>query len=86
MNVRLQIEAVLFTAEHAVSLEDLHLTFESNEQELSLKEIEVADFFLTLITPLHILPVYMQRGIRYEGQNLYLLQGKICIVLSLKKR
>jgi len=41
MNVRLQIEAVLFTAEHAVSLEDLHLTFESNEQELSLKEIEV---------------------------------------------
>jgi segregation and condensation protein B len=39
MNVRLQIEAVLFTSEHAVSIEDLHLTFESNEQELSIEEV-----------------------------------------------
>ena len=40
MNIRLQIEAVLFTAEHPVSAEDLQLTFESNEQDISIEEVK----------------------------------------------
>jgi segregation and condensation protein B len=44
MNTRLQIEAVLFTAEHPVSVEELHLTFESNQQELTLEEVRTLIF------------------------------------------
>lgn len=44
MNVRLQIEAVLFTAEHPVSVEELHLTFSSNEQEVSEHDVKALLF------------------------------------------
>mgnify|MGYP002630889862 CR=1 FL=1 len=39
MNVLLQIEAILFTTEHAVNMEDMFNAFAANDQEVSEEEI-----------------------------------------------
>jgi len=40
MNILLQIEAILFTSEHPVSVEELQLSFNENEQDVSEEDIK----------------------------------------------